>query len=165
MRLTVTPTADVMQIRRAFVGDAKELSELVQRAKAHWGYARAQLQAWRPSLEVSAESVCARPTFVAELDGQVIGFYSLIPSPKVWELDNLWILPRFMKKGFGRALLEHASQTAAEGGATSIVVDADPNAEPFYLRCGARRVGAVPAPIAGQSNRVRPQLVLAVTRS
>jgi GNAT superfamily N-acetyltransferase len=116
-------------------------------------------------LEVSAESISARPTFVAELDGQAIGFYSLVPSPEVWELDNLWVLPQFMKQGFGRALLKHASQTAAEGGATSIVVDADPNSEPFYLRCGARRVGAVAAPIAGQPNRVRPQLEWAVTRS
>ena len=154
-----------MQVRRAVAGDAEELSELVQRAKAHWGYARAQLEAWRSSLEVSAESVSAQPTFVAELDGQVIGFYSLVPSPEVWELDNLWVLPEFMKKGFGRALLEHALQTAAEGGATSIVADADPNAEPFYLRCGAKRIGAVAAPIAGQPNRVRPQLGWAVVRS
>ncbi len=151
-----------MQIRRAVIGDAKELSQLVHRAKAHWGYAHAQLQAWRSSLEVSAESVSARPTFVAELDGQLIGFYSLVPSLEAWELDNLWVLPRFMKQGFGRALLKHASQTAAESGATAIVVDADPNAEPFYLHCGARRVGAVAAPIAGQPDRVRPQLVLTV---
>lgn len=152
-----------MQIRRAVSGDARELSELVERAKAHWGYTHAQLQAWRSSLEVSAESVSARPMFVAEFDGQVIGFYSLVPSPEVWELDNLWVLPQFMKKGFGRKLLEHALQAAAEGGATSVVADADPNAEPFYLRCGARRIGAVAAPIAGHPNRVRPQLVLAVT--
>ena len=154
-----------MQIRRAVAGDVEELSALVLSAKAHWGYEHAQLQAWRSSLEVSAESVPARPTFVGELNGLAIGFYSLAPSGEAWELDNLWVLPRFMKNGFGRTLLMHAAQTAAEGGATSIVIDADPNAEPFYLACGAKRIGAVAAPIAGQLNRVRPQLVLAVTRS
>jgi GNAT superfamily N-acetyltransferase len=154
-----------VQIRRAVAESAEELSALVMSAKACWGYARDQLDAWRLSLEVSAESVSSRPTFVGELEGVVAGFYSLVPSADAWELDNLWVLPQFMRRGVGRALLVHAAQIAAEGGATSIVIDSDPNAESFYVKCGAKRVGAVAAPIVGQLNRIRPQLVLAVTRS
>jgi hypothetical protein len=41
-------------------------------------------------------------------------------------------------------------------------IDSDPNAEPFYLACGAERTGAIPAPIAGQPARVRPQLVVRI---
>ena len=44
------------------------------------------------------------------------------------------------------------------GGASSVTVDADPNAETFYLACGAARCGEVPAPVPGQSERVRPRL-------
>lgn len=154
-----------MQIRRAVVEDAEKLSALVLSAKAHWGYAREQLEAWRSSLEVSAESISSRPAFVGELEGAIVGFYSLFSSVQVWELDNLWVLPQFVRRGIGRALLMHAAQIAVEGGATSIIIDSDPNAESFYARCGAKRIGAVAAPIAGQPNRVRPQLVLAVTRS
>lgn len=43
-------------------------------------------------------------------------------------------------------------------GAVEITVDSDPNAEAFYLACGASRRGKVPAPIAGEPHRVRPQL-------
>src|SRR6202158_4615592 len=53
----------LMRIRRAAAEDIEELSALVMSAKAHWGYMQAQLQAWRSSLEVSADSVSARPTF------------------------------------------------------------------------------------------------------
>ena len=88
-----------------------------------------------------------------------MGFYSLRPSQSAWELDNLWVLPKFMHQGIGRALLAHALATAARGGASEITVDADPNAESFYLECGAIKRGEIPAPIAGQPKRVRPQLV------
>ncbi len=159
------PAGSVMQIRRAVAREAGALSKLALIAKAHWGYQRAQLQVWNSSLEITAESISARPTFVADLDGQVIGFYSLVPSLAAWELDNLWVTPLFIRKGIGRALLMHAAQIAAERGATSILVDADPNAETFYVSCGATRVGAVSAPIAGESGRVRPQLVMSITRS
>jgi len=80
-------------------------------------------------------------------------------------MRNLWVAPEHMRQGFGRALLFHALQTAALGGASFIHIDADPNAESFYVACGAARIGEVPAPIAGQPNRIRPQLMLAVTRS
>jgi len=154
-----------MRIRRAVAGEVEELSSLALRAKAHWGYAVAQLEEWRSSLEISREIVLARPTFVGEINRRIIGFYSLVPSAAVWELDNLWVAPEYMKRGFGRALFIHAAQTAAAGGANSILIDADPNAEPFYVACGATRVGEVSAPITGQPNRVRPQLTFAATRS
>ena len=88
----------------------------------------------------------------------VAGFYSLSPSGRSWQLDHLWVLPRFMRVGVGRALLSHALETAARGGAVEVTVDADPNAELFYLECGAVRRGAVPAPLPGQPGRARPQL-------
>ena len=117
------------------------------------------------TLEVSSQSVLDHPTFVGEIDGRIVGFYSLVPSAAAWELDNLWVAPEQMNHGVGRALVAHAVRTAAAGGADSIIIDADPNAEPFYVTCGAKRIGEVAAPIAGQPNRVRPQLTLSTTRS
>ena len=154
-----------MHIRRAGAEEAETLSALALRAKAHWGYAAAQIEAWRASLEVSPETVLTRPTYVGELNRQIVGFYSLLQSASEWELDNLWVAPEHMRCGFGRMLLAHALRTAADGGAACVLVDADPNAERFYASCGATRTGEVPAPIAGQPGRVRPQLVFASTRS
>lgn len=147
-----------MNIRPAAESEAEVLSDLVMRAKSHWGYSAEALEGWRPELAVSPTNVRAGPAFVAVVGAEVVGFYSLRTSRTTWELDNLWVLPKFMHQGIGRALLAHALATAARGGATEVTVDADPNAESFYLECGAIRRGDVAAPIPGQPNRVRPQL-------
>ena len=119
---------------------------------------------WRPELQVTEDTLNSRWAFVGEMDGCIIGFYSLVPSPAAWDLDDLWVLPSFIRSGVGRALLAHAAQTAAAGGAWSIRIESDPHAEPFYLACGAQRIDAVAAPIEGEPDRVRPVLALAVAR-
>jgi ribosomal protein S18 acetylase RimI-like enzyme len=147
-----------MTIRPALEAEADVLSSLAMRAKAHWGYSSEALDNWRSQLAVSAADIRDRPTFVAMVDAKMAGFYSLRPVRTSWELDNLWVSPDLMHRGIGRALLRHALETARSGGATEVTVDADPNAEPFYVACGAERRGEVPAPIHGQPERVRPQL-------
>jgi ribosomal protein S18 acetylase RimI-like enzyme len=134
------------------------LSSLAMRAKAHWGYSAETVERWRAELAVSPADVRGKIIFVATADVGVVGFYSLSPSTGPWELDNLWVLPAFMHQGIGCTLLLHALETAARGGASEVTVDADPNAESFYLACGAIRRGEVPAPIVGEPGRVRPQL-------
>ena len=147
-----------MNIRPALESEAPDLCDVVMRAKSHWGYSPEALERWGPALAVAPADIRDKPTFVAVTGDEIVGFYSLCTSPGAWELDNLWVLPKFMHQGIGRALLGHALATAARGGATEVTVDADPNAESFYLECGAIRRGDVPAPIAGQPERVRPQL-------
>jgi GNAT superfamily N-acetyltransferase len=147
-----------MNIRPAAETEAQLLSSLAMRAKGHWGYSAEVLEDWRADLTVSPQGIRAKPTFVAVVGIEVAGFYSISPLGRSWELDNFWVLPRFMHLGVGRALLSHALETAARGGATEVTVDADPNAEAFYLECGAVRRGAVLAPLPGQPERARPQL-------
>jgi GNAT superfamily N-acetyltransferase len=154
-----------MQIRRAAESESAELSALVIAAKRHWGYSDQQIDAWRAGLMVTARFLAAHPAFVAELDGRVVGFHALLPAESEWELVHLWVRPECLNRGFGRALLAHAQLTAADGGATRITIDADPNAEAFYLACRAIPVGAVAAPIPGFPDRIRPQLILPVAQS
>ncbi len=153
-----------LQIRRARESEAAQLSALAIAAKRRWNYSDLQIEMWRAELEISAFAVAMRPTFVAEVDGRIVGFYSLMAAPGEWELDNLWVLPDFNRQGIGRTLLEHAKIVAADGGAVDIAIDADPNAESFYLACGAQRVAVVAAPIRGDPDRVRPQLNLPVRK-
>ncbi len=154
-----------MLIRRAVESESNTLSALARAAKAFWPYTAAQLAAWRDDLQISAALIASSPTYVAELEGEIGGFYSLIQESRTWNLEHLWVAPDRMRRGIGRALLAHAMEVAAQGGAASLAIDADPYAEPFYLACGARRVGAIPAPIEGQPGRERPQLLLATRES
>ena len=139
------------------------MSALAVAAKQLWGYSSHDIERWRPFLSISALAVASMPTFVAEIQNEVVGFYMLVPAVQAWQLEHLWVSPHFARRGIGRALLAHAANAASLAGASTIMVDADPNAEPFYVACGGIRQGIVAAPIAGDPARFRPQLSLQVT--
>ena len=152
-----------MRIRRARKSEAPLLTALAVEAKRHWDYSPEDIERWRPLLSIVPDDVTSKPTFVAEVADKVAGFYLLAPTPEGFELDHLWVSPSFARQGIGRALLTHAVNTARLAGVSSIAIDADPNAEAFYVACGAVRRGVVPAPIQGNPARVRPQLSLEIT--
>ncbi|MFE6733250.1 GNAT family N-acetyltransferase [Microbacterium sp. NPDC057650] len=86
----------------------------------------------------------AEPGFllVGEVDGRVVGFaHVLEPDGKV-HLEQVAVLPRFGRRGFGRRLVEEALRVAAGHGHQEITlrtyVDVPWNA-PFYASCGFRR--------------------------
>jgi GNAT superfamily N-acetyltransferase len=151
-----------MDIRGALPSEHEALSRLALASKGHWGYSSDQLHLWRNELVFTADAIAARPTFVAEEPAGVpIGVVQINPTVEPWEVEALWVLPSAVGRGVGRALLRQALQVAREAGRKEVAVDADPNAEGFYLSFGARRIGEREAPIDGQPRRVRPQLLLA----
>lgn len=149
-----------MKIRRGLASEAQTLTAIAKKAKASWRYTQSQLDAWRETLTIQPGHIGSSFTYVVEVESEVAGFYSLRNSEGTWILDHLWVLPKCMRRGLGRALLSHARSLAARDGAAYIAVDSEPYAEPFYLACGAQRVGAVAAPVEGEPLRERPQLVL-----
>jgi ribosomal protein S18 acetylase RimI-like enzyme len=151
-----------MRIRRAHESEASALSALAVISKQYWGYTPQDIERWSPLLAVSSHDIASKPTLVAEVENEIVGFYMLVPKPQAWELDHLWVSPKFARRGIGRALLDHAANSALLAGVSTIVIDADPNAEPFYVACGAFRQGVVAAPITGNPARFRPQLTLHV---
>lgn len=149
-------------IRPARCDEAPWLAELAWAAKAFWHYPPAQLEAWREALSPTAASIAKHPTTVIEVGGTLAAFCQLRLGAPSADLEHLWVHPRHIGQGLGGALLSHALQHLAANGTTVLHIDADPHAEGFYRRHGATRVGAKPAPIEGQPDRIRPQLRLAV---
>jgi N-acetylglutamate synthase-like GNAT family acetyltransferase len=149
-----------MQVRAALLHDLPELDRIAVEAKANWGYTQEQLARWKFDLTTPPETLASRPTYVAEIEGRVVGFGQLDPQNKPWELVALWVRPSFMRQGVGTTLLRKLRMLAQESGVEEIHIDADPNALHFYKACGAAEVGSVPAPLEVQPTRVRPQLRL-----
>ncbi len=154
-----------LRFRSAKPGEEADLSELAMRSKAYWGYSSTELAAWQSDLRVESDDIAAGTIAVCEQDGAILGFYLLRPSSQSAALEHLWVEPQRARRGIGRALLAHALERARLLGASQVEIDADPNAEAFYLACGARRVGVEAAPLAHAPNRVRPQLVLASSQA
>ena len=148
-----------MHIRRAHASEAPALSDLARASKAHWPYSAEQLASWHDELTLEPSTFATYHVFVAEVQARIVGFYLLVPLAPHWQLEHLWIVPDHIGQGIGRKLLRHAATLAEQAGAKAIAIDADPHAESFYLACGARRVGALAAPIQGSPNRVLPQLL------
>lgn len=139
-----------MQIVRAKPEDAGVLTEIAHAAKRHWGYPERWIESWRDTLTIRAEFIDAHLTYCAFEDGRAVGFYTLTNENDGLHLDHLWIEPRAMGSGIGRALFEHAVEQARRLGHRLLKIEADPNAEGFYTRMGARRVGETVTEIEGQ---------------
>src|SRR5207245_7081682 len=101
--------------------EAAALTAIVVEAKADWGHPADTLESWKRELTVSTQAITSRPTFVAVIGDEIVGFYSLLPSDHSWKLDHLWVLPQLMDRGIGRALVAHALETAARGGASAVL--------------------------------------------
>lgn len=161
--MTMSTQSPDLAVRPATARDTEALTRIALEAKAHWGYAPEQIERWRGDLTITALLLREADVQVAEIDGRPVAFYALERTEGGFELSHLWVSPAYMRQGIGRRLIEHAIASARRRGAVRITIDADPYAEPFYLACGAVRIGAVGAPIEGESHRVRPQMVLAIS--
>src|SRR5262249_11670195 len=82
-----------LNVRPVVEEDGGVLSTLAAEAKAHWGYSAEVMQTWQSQLTVNGADVRSKLIFVAMVDDQVAGFYSLATEQSSWEIDNLWVLP------------------------------------------------------------------------
>lgn len=139
-----------MEIIRAKAEDADALTEISHAAKRHWGYPERWIESWRDTLTIRAEFIAANVAYLAMEDARAVGFYLLTNESDGLHLDHLWIMPRAMGRGVGRALFQHAVAQAKGLGQQTLSIEADPNAEGFYTRMGARRVGVNVTNIDGQ---------------
>jgi N-acetylglutamate synthase-like GNAT family acetyltransferase len=146
----------MVTLRRARPDEAGVLTDLVLAAKAHWGYDEAFMESVRDELTFSPDDVAARHVVVAELDGVVVGCYSLGGAPPLGELEDMWVSPDRIGTGLGRILWQDAMATAAAAGFEHLDIDADPFAEGFYLRMGAERIGETPS--GSMPGRMLPRL-------
>ena len=152
-----------MQIVRANAEDAEALTEIAFAAKRHWGYPEDWIEAWRDILTMRPEFIAANVAYCAIEENHAVGFYVLTTEDDGLHLDHLWIVPGAMRRGIGRALFEHATAQAKNSGFDAIKIEADPNAEGFYKRMGATRVGTRVSEVNGE-RRALPLLEFHVPR-
>jgi predicted N-acetyltransferase YhbS len=76
-----------------------------------------------------------------------------------------WIWPGITSTGAGRSLVAYALSVAEPVHPARVMVIVDPNAEAFYRRLGAIRVGSQAAPMPGAPARALPVLEFRRTTS
>jgi GNAT superfamily N-acetyltransferase len=124
-------------IRRATPDEAPFLNELTGRSALSWGYEPEFLD-WEPeALLVTPEFIEDSPIYVLEENDRVIGYYALLSKPPDMYLDKLFVEPDRIGTGCGKLLWLHAIATARKTGVSELMLEADPNAAPFYRAMGA----------------------------
>jgi N-acetylglutamate synthase-like GNAT family acetyltransferase len=147
-----------ISIRRADPSEAEQLTAIAHAAKRHWGYPESWIEEWQADLTITSEFIAANEVFVAIVNDEIAGCCALVVTDKLAEIEHMWIRPELMGGGVGRALFEHARDRAKELRLAVLELSADPNAEGFYERMGAMRVGDVAAAMTGAEARALPRM-------
>jgi len=88
------------------------------------------------SLELSEPAIREGRTRVAVDDGRVVGFATLLDTSDGIELEDLFVDPDSMGRGFGRQLVLDAMAIAHTRGFDRVDVSANEHALGFYERAG-----------------------------
>jgi len=139
-----------IHIRRALPDEADTLSQIALSAKAYWGYPERWMEIWTPLLTITPEFISSADVWVAEVNSELAGFHALIFAKQRVNLEHLWILPAYIRKGIGRALFEHALARCREMQCQGLKIVSDPNAQGFYERMGAKKVGVSLGEVDGE---------------
>ena len=148
---------ETCKIRLALGEDAATLTGIAHDAKRHWGYPEDWIQHWQEDLTISSNFVSNNQVYVAEREGEIIGFYALVVGDQQAELEHMWVAPDYIGTGVGKKLFIHAMQIAAGENVSEVEISADPNAEGFYQRLGAEHIGETVSEMDGKP-RVVPRL-------
>lgn len=132
-------------LRSARADELDALTDLCLRSKAVWGYDRAFMEACRDELTLTQEDLRETKLQVAERDGAIVGVAQVSADGATAYLEKLFVDPGQLRGGAGRTLFAWAKTAATECGATHLVIEADPDAAPFYRRMGARDDGVAPS--------------------
>ena len=138
-------------IREGRPEESQQLTELILRSKAHWGYSAEFMARVRSELILHAKDVVPHRTLVSELDGRLAGVATVTGTPPRGELDLLFVDPWAMGRGVGRELFLEAAHRSRAEGFEELDIVADPGAESFYLKMGAARVGESVSPSTGRA--------------
>ena len=130
----------MVEIRKVDPLEAELISALAIRSKAYWGYDKEFMDSCVDELSHSTEQISDENSryYLAEKDGEILGFYKL----ENLHQDTVLLEALFIDtSAIGRALFEHAKETAKKCGGTSLEAQSDPYAERFYLAMGAKVTG------------------------
>ncbi|MDQ8010918.1 MAG: GNAT family N-acetyltransferase [Flavobacterium nitrogenifigens] len=131
-----------MIVEKASIADNEILTSITKKSKAYWGYSVEQIQKWEKNLTISQDYIRDHSVFKLVYNDLIIGYYSYVfKNEKVIELDNLFVLPEHIGKGFGKYLVLDFLNRIKETGIEKITLDSEPHAENFYSKMGFVKVG------------------------
>jgi GNAT superfamily N-acetyltransferase len=149
-----------MKIEKAQNVDAIDLTELTIHSKSYWGYSLEQIAQWKDDLTISVEYINQAEVYKLIKENQLVGYYSYLElDNKKVKLDNIFLEPDFIGKGYGKVMMNHFIQHVKDKGYERIELESEPNAEKFYQNLGFKVIGWLESSI---KNRFLPIMELEI---
>ena len=131
-------------ISKATTDDAEILTNITKKSKSHWGYSNEQIESWSSQLTITTNYIETNKIYKLVINDLVVGYYSyVILEENVVQLDNLFVLPEYIRKGLGTFLMSDFLDRCKALKFQKVVLDADPNAENFYKKNGFKTIGQI----------------------
>ena len=146
-----------MKIFRATPEQADELTRIALAAKAYWGYPKRWMELWKPQLKFTSKYFEENESWVAEINGVSVAFYTLLEKDRNAWIENLWVSPELIGKGVGKSLFFHALELSRQRGFLKLQLESDPNAVGFYEKMGMYKIGERRYELEGQP-RILPMM-------
>ena len=144
-------------IRLGVPADLPAASDVYRRASLSNAGDRDNLLAHPEYLVLGPEGLAEGRTYVAEEQGALVGFATWIEANGIFELEDLFIDPGWMRRGIAAALVHRIAQVLRARGAERLEVTANPHALGFYRAAGFTDCG-----VAGTVFGTAPRMVLAI---
>ena len=138
----------MIKIRDGVSEEADKLSALCFASKNHWGYSDQFMASCREELSITAHDFENDIILVAEYQSDTAGVAQMKNSPEASELEKLFIAPKFIGHGVGKALFAKTIEKLKtyhlnlKGSAKHLKIVSDPYAKEFYLKMGAVEAGS-----------------------
>ena len=124
-----------LTFKKATIADLDTLNAISLASKRYWDYPESWIQNWKNDLTVTLQELNNHSILIAELSNEIIGFCAVSECDKYYEIEHLWILPKFIGNGYGELLLNESLRRTIKK-SKKITVIADPNATTFYEKNG-----------------------------
>ena len=108
------------------------------------------METWKPELTFDSEYFEKNEGWTANVDNQLVGFYTLLEKDGNAWLENLWVMPAQIGHGVGSALFKHAIHLSKKRGYQILRLESDPNAVGFYKKMDAHQIGERHSEVEGQ---------------
>jgi GNAT superfamily N-acetyltransferase len=118
---------------------------------------RDNLLAHPEHLVLGPEGLAEGRTYVAEIEGVLVGFATWLEADDIFELEDLFVDPGWMRRGIAAALVNRIVRVLRARGVERLEVTANPHAVGFY-----RAAGFIDCGVADTDLGVAPRMVLAI---
>lgn len=135
-----------IRIRWSTLADLPALTGVFARASLSNEGDREALLAHPTALVLEGDSIAKGRSRVATHTDRIVGFATIVLVSGVFDLQDLFVDPEWMRQGIGRQLMHDAAAIAARRGVECIAVTANPHALDFYFALGFVVDGEVHTP-------------------